>query len=162
MTTSSRVGDTLRYTGAPRIADATGGTTPRGGTLTVPYPREPTTLGEHLKRRRYELGLFQKEAARQMGVNESTFLNWENDTCPPMVRMLPRIIDFLGYDPYPVSQSFSDELVATRRRLGLSRKRMAKRLGIDEAGLSRWEKGLAYPRGKRLATVKGVLVSVRV
>jgi DNA-binding XRE family transcriptional regulator len=45
----------------------------------MPYPRAPRTLGEHLKKRRCELGLRQKDAAQLLGVNEFTYLGWEKD-----------------------------------------------------------------------------------
>ena len=76
-----------------------------------------------------------------------------------MVRMLPRIIHFLGYDPYPEPQSFAQELVARWRRLDLSQKRMAVRLGIDEGTLAKWEKGTVDPAGKQLQIVEEYFTS---
>ncbi len=70
-----------------------------------PYPDEPKTLGEHLKKSRCELQLFQKQVALRLGVNESTVLNWENNACSPAIRFIPRIIAFLSYDPYPALTS---------------------------------------------------------
>lgn len=37
----------------------------------------PQTLGEHLKKRRRELGLLQREAAARMGILTETYTNWE-------------------------------------------------------------------------------------
>src|SRR3990167_3741304 len=42
-----------------------------------PWEFEPKTLGEHIKRRRLELGLEQKDVAKQLGVTTDTVLNWE-------------------------------------------------------------------------------------
>ncbi len=67
------------------------------------------------------------------------------------VRYLPRIIQFLGYDPYPEPQSLGEKIAARRRHMGLSRKRLARRLGMDEATLRRFENGASEPTGKRLA-----------
>jgi DNA-binding XRE family transcriptional regulator len=64
-----------------------------------PYKENPETLGEHLRKRRMELGLLQREAASILNVNAWTYLGWEHDRKKPTIRMLPRIIDFLGYDP---------------------------------------------------------------
>lgn len=41
----------------------------------LPYAREPKTLGEHLRKRRLELGLLQKEVAKRLNVDESTVGN---------------------------------------------------------------------------------------
>ncbi len=64
-----------------------------------PYDFEPTTFGDHLRKRRLILGLTQAEMATQLGVNEWTVGNWENDATKPVLRFIPAIIRFLGYDP---------------------------------------------------------------
>jgi DNA-binding transcriptional regulator YiaG len=115
-----------------------------------PYPKHPRTVGEYLLKRRRELGLFQKEAAQLMGVGHFTLLTWEKGQAAPSVRMLPRIISFLSYDPHPEPTTPGERIAAKRRRLGLSRKRMATQLGIDEATLARWESGRSTPTGLRL------------
>ena len=123
------------------------------------YPKVLNTLGDHLKKRRLDLGLFQKNVAVRLGVDNSTILNWEHGKTQPPVRFLPRIIRFLGYDPYPAPRSLGENLVAKRRQLGLSRKRMAARLGVDEGTMKRWERGMARPTGKRIETVNEFLAS---
>ncbi len=111
----------------------------------LPYPREPKTLGDHMKKRRYDLHLFQKQVACRLKVNEWTIVNWENHKIIPEVRYLPRIIEFLGFDPFPPPHTFGERIVTKRRVLGLSR----KRLGVDEGALARWERGAVLPRGKQ-------------
>jgi DNA-binding XRE family transcriptional regulator len=46
---------------------------------TKDYSETPQTLGLHLKKRRLELGLLQREAGEQMGVYKATYGIWEND-----------------------------------------------------------------------------------
>ena len=41
------------------------------------YSETPQTLGEHLKKRRRELGLLQREAGERLGVTNETVANWE-------------------------------------------------------------------------------------
>ena len=62
-------------------------------------PTEPRTVGEHLKRRRLELHLFQSDLAKMFGVNEASVRNWEKNTYPPTERLIPGIVRWLGYDP---------------------------------------------------------------
>ena len=45
----------------------------------LPYAREPKTLGEHLKKRRHELGLRQKDIAGRLQISQSTYITWETD-----------------------------------------------------------------------------------
>lgn len=60
---------------------------------------DPKTLGEHIKKRRLELGLTQKQAAKRLRVNSWTVLNWEKGETQPLTKSVPKIISFLGYDP---------------------------------------------------------------
>lgn len=103
-----------------------------------PSAREPQTLAEHLKARRLELGLRQRDVADRLGVGANTVLNWEYGTVPPEPYW-PSIIEFLGYFPGPFPKSLGERLFARRRILGLSRKRAAKKIGIDAGTLARWE-----------------------
>ena len=105
----------------------------------LPFLPEPGTLGEHVKRRCLELGLRQVDVASRLGVSEWTILNWERGKTVPAVGLTPRIIEFLGYDPHLIPETLGQRLVAAGRVLGLSRKRLAKLLGIDEGTVRRWE-----------------------
>jgi DNA-binding transcriptional regulator YiaG len=117
----------------------------------------PVTLGDHLKRRRIELGLLQRELAKQLGVSEWTLRHWERNTTAPAIRFVPRIIAFLGYDPYPASTSLPERILAARRRQGICRRELARRLGLDKETLARWERGTRRPRGKYHALVERFL-----
>jgi transcriptional regulator with XRE-family HTH domain len=109
------------------------------------YPVRPSTLGEHIKRRRLDLGLTQKQVADRIGVSASTVLLWEQKCTEPALRFTPAVLDFLGYDPLPTSDCFPEWLRLTRIRLGLSRRRFARLLGIDEGTAGRWELGRTHP-----------------
>jgi transcriptional regulator with XRE-family HTH domain len=110
------------------------------------YPESPTTLGEHLRKRRHELGLMQKEVASRLAVNTWTYLLWEQDRTTPTVRYYPAIFDFLGYDPFPAPTTLPQQIASRRRELGISIKEAAKRLGVDEGTFGRWESGEWKPR----------------
>jgi DNA-binding XRE family transcriptional regulator len=63
------------------------------------YPeltKKTVTLGDHLRRRRLELGLYQKDVAAQIGVTTSSIWNWENNWSSITLRCLPNVIEFLG------------------------------------------------------------------
>jgi len=124
------------------------------------YPRHPTTLGQHLKKRRIELGLLQKEVAGRLGLDECTIGNWEKDRTYPAVRYLPRLIRYLGYDPFPKPQSFGDRLRAKRQHLGLSRKRLAVLILIDDGTLQRYEQGVWQPGSRNRAILERFLTSL--
>lgn len=66
------------------------------------YPKELKVLGHHLLKRRFDLGLSQKETASALGVSVNTLHNWEHSRTSPQPRLISRIHDFLGYCLLPV------------------------------------------------------------
>lgn len=122
-----------------------------------PYKENPQTLGERLRKPRIELNLFQKAAARRLGVSEHGYLGWELDRKSPTVRSMCRIIKFLGYDPWPAGTTIGDQLRARRRVLGLTQGQAATQLGIDEGTLRRYESGEWKPKGVRLMLIQSLI-----
>lgn len=57
---------------------------------------EPTTVGDHLKKRRMELGLTQIAVARHLGVSQFSIINWEKHGMTPPTISMVGIIGFLG------------------------------------------------------------------
>jgi len=105
------------------------------------YPKELKTLGDHIRKRRLDLGLFQKQVAEQIGVTESTIFNWESNETQPPNRHVPRIIAFLGYNPIVTGSSLAERLTSSRKLLGLTRKRAAAIAGLNESTLAKLERG---------------------
>lgn len=104
------------------------------------YPRKLETLGDHLRKRRLDLGLLQRDVAQRLGVHKGTVHNWETNRTTPPLRFVPRIVQFLGYVPYYTTPSTLGKRILTARRLlGLTQKELARQLGIDPSTLGRWE-----------------------
>ena len=120
----------------------------------TPHPQIPVTLGDHLKKRRLELGLLQHQVAQRTGVSVSTVMNWENGHTRPTIRDWPQVITFLGYDAVPIDYTVAGRLLAFRRRRGLTQRELARGLGVDPTTLSRWELGLRVPRGEFWARIE--------
>jgi DNA-binding XRE family transcriptional regulator len=66
----------------------------------IPVPKEPTTNGGHLRRRRLQLRIFQPEAARRLGVSTVSLSRWERDKVFPAAPSHAKIAAYLGYDPF--------------------------------------------------------------
>jgi len=118
------------------------------------YPKELKTLGDHIRKRRLDLKLFQRQVADQIGVTESTIFNWESNETSPQVHHLPKIIRFLGYNPLPETESLRERLILRQKLLGLSQKAMAKRLGVDETTLRKCERARARPCRRSLGIIR--------
>jgi DNA-binding XRE family transcriptional regulator len=63
------------------------------------YRLQLKNIGADLKRKRLQSGLSQVELAEQVGIRVETVQNWEHGRSIPAICYLPRIIEFLGYDP---------------------------------------------------------------
>jgi DNA-binding XRE family transcriptional regulator len=62
-------------------------------------PLELRSLGDHLKRRRLELGLEQDEAAKILGLSKRNYQAWEWDQKRPRLKKWYSISRFLAYLP---------------------------------------------------------------
>jgi transcriptional regulator with XRE-family HTH domain len=124
--------------------------------LTSAYPETLKTFGNHLRKRRLDLNLLQKEMAQKLGVCEPSIYNWENNQVAiPAIKYIPKIIEFLGYVPFDTATlSIGEEIVIYRRLLGLSQKKLAHKLGIDPCTLSKWERNKRQPPEKFLDEIE--------
>ncbi|HAH31128.1 MAG TPA: hypothetical protein DCL44_02320 [Elusimicrobia bacterium] len=68
--------------------------------LNPAYPKVLTTLGNHIHKRRLDLGLSQGQVSQILGVGKESVYNWETGKNAPEVRFIPKIYNFLGYVPY--------------------------------------------------------------
>jgi transcriptional regulator with XRE-family HTH domain len=106
----------------------------------------PETIGEHLRKRQRELGLNQVEIAKVLKVKEESITNWMHGHTFPQIQYYPRIIEFLGYNPFAVdTESIGGQIKKYRTENGLSHKRLAIMTGFDPATLASWEENLTVP-----------------
>jgi len=79
-----------------------------------------------------DLGVTQQEAARQIGADQWTVINWEKGRTEPAVRFTPAILRFLGYDPFPPGTTLQQRLRSARRKLGLTQRALGSSLDLSE------------------------------
>jgi len=95
------------------------------------YPKEIRTIGVHIRKKRLDLGLLQKDVSKIIGVSKTTIYNWENArTTKPPVSIYPKVYEFLGYCIYDPGMPLKEKLVCWRKGLGLSQRKFAKRVGF--------------------------------
>lgn len=127
--------------------------------LSASYPKELKTLGDHLKKRRFDLKMLQKEVAEKLNTTVCTYRNWERDLRNPSYRYIPRIIKFLGYVPFDIPHENLGQKIRTYRQLlGLSQRDLARQIGVDPCTIASWERSEHKPE-KRLKRVLDVFLS---
>jgi len=72
------------------------------------YPKEPKTLGEHIRKARMDQHLMVKELAKRVGVVPETVINWEKRNLKPTRRHWERLQMVLGLDAETVGSSQHD------------------------------------------------------
>ena len=107
------------------------------------------------------MGLFQKEVAGILGVDPTSINSWEKNRCQPKLYLIPKIVQFLGYAPFPTNgeRTIGGTIKAYRLMHGLSQKKLAKAVGVDPTTLARWENSRSKPGEglrKRLAGMFGI------
>ena len=111
------------------------------------YPQQLKTLGDHLRKRRLDLKLLQKEVAQIIGVDEATIWNWEKNRTSPLLYYIPKIVEFSGYMPLDIrAKTFGERIVNYRRLLGITQKELARALGIDPSALGKQKGMKANPK----------------
>jgi len=60
------------------------------------FPASQTTIGDVIRKLRIERGLFQKQLARGIGVDEVTIVNWEKSRTRPGRRHMERLSEYFS------------------------------------------------------------------
>jgi transcriptional regulator with XRE-family HTH domain len=111
------------------------------------YPKILKPLGDHLRKRRIDLNLYQKDVAKLIGVDSLTFCNWENNLTSLRLYLLSKALDFLCYNPLQSNATTLGERIKQYRiQKGLSLSRLAEELGVDSGTLARWGNGRSKPK----------------
>ncbi len=66
----------------------------------IKAPTNPAHVGEHIKKRRFELKLKSVDVRRILGVDKGTLTRWERGTHQPSKPFLQKISEFLGFNPF--------------------------------------------------------------
>jgi DNA-binding XRE family transcriptional regulator len=112
------------------------------------YPEQLDTIGDHIRKKRLDMKLTRRQVAKQIGVNRHTITGWEKYCRVPLMRHMPKIIDFLGYIPSTITKDMSlgGKIIAYRKIAGITRIQLARQLGVDTRILHEWESNERLPK----------------
>ncbi len=98
----------------------------------------------------------QRRLAKLLGVHPATVSNWESGATSPELRLLPRVLDYLGRDPRPEPEP--DVLGALLRRArtaaGISIEELARTWSVDPTTIWKWEHGRNRPEIRHRARIR--------
>ncbi len=104
------------------------------------------TWGDYIKVRRLDLKLTKRQLSLNLNVSDVTIYLWEKNKVKPSLAQIPKIIEFLGRDPFEKEkENLGDKIREYRRAHRLTQKKMAGQLGVDQTTLAGWEKADTEP-----------------
>jgi len=118
------------------------------------YPEVPKTIGDQIRKRRLDLGIRQIDAAKIIGCNEMSVVNWEKGHSNPRINHMAGVIQFLGFNPIRNGNTVAHRLIDHRKALGMTQREFAGRIGVNQSTLARWERGEREPKGKHAEAIK--------
>lgn len=98
--------------------------------------------------------MYQKDVAAQIGVTTSTIWNWENNWSSITLSCMPKVIEFLGYNPIPCPEDLMEKLAWFRQVNGLTLEQLGAEMGRDPEQLSDWLSGRYKPCRRNREEVK--------
>jgi len=116
--------------------------------------KEPVTLGDHLRRRRLKLGLYQKDVAIQIGVTASTIWNWENGWSSIALGCMSKAIAFLGHNPISCPEDLIVSLACYKQVNGLPLEELGAEMSRDPEQLPDWLSGRHQPNRKNREAIE--------
>ena len=90
----------------------------------------------HIRKRRLDLNLRQIDAARLIGCDEISVVNWERGHAQPAICYLTGIVGFMGFNPLPKGDAFAQTFVNHGKSFGMTQRRFAAQIGVDPGNLS--------------------------
>ncbi len=98
--------------------------------------------------------------ARRIGVQPESIINWILGRMQPRISVCPKIIEFLGYNPFTADTStLGGRIKMYRIQHGLSQKCLAALSGLDEISICQWEKNDKTPLPNKLKKLEKIVNS---
>lgn len=96
--------------------------------------------------------------AERFGVHARTVHYWESGEDHPRVRSIPKVLQFLGYDPFPTKRTLPAALKDFRLKSGLTQAALAEILGVRADAVSTWESERRQPSADSLRKIRQLLM----
>lgn len=122
------------------------------------FPKELQHVGNHIKKARLERNIPLKELVLEFEIDRETLRAWENGLWEPFVKHYPKIIRFLGYNPFAhETKTLGGKIRKYRFEHGLTQDQFAELLHTDKCTVSFWETNRRLPIKKTLLKLEKIL-----
>ena len=119
---------------------------------------ESSPIGLHIRKRRLALTLTQEVVALKINVSTDCVTFWENGRSKPQIQHMPKIIEFLGYNPVTYENvTIGGRIKNYRITHGLSHKKLGLQLSVDASTVGSWESNKFKPELDSLNRIEELL-----
>lgn len=112
-------------------------------------------LKEWVREIRSKTGLRGRDFAKLIGASETTLYGWIGGRQLPSEEFI-KVLKQVEREYGPVYTLTKEEIKAMRTSLGLTRKQMAKRVGVSFSLYGEWERGNVIPRSDQVDKILGI------
>jgi len=128
----------------------------------LPQPKRNTEhlldLSNHIRQRRMELQMSRDDLAQLLDVTKDTVVYWETKQIAPNIMQLPKILAFLGYNPFEdETGTLGGKIKEYRYRNGLSQRKLASLLAVSVSAIKSWEENAFKPTSEHQERLKELL-----
>ncbi len=114
-----------------------------------PYPSSLQSIGNHIKSARLTRGILIKDVIAEIHIDRETLRGWELGLFEPHVSHYPKIVNFLGYIPYPnQDETLAEKIKNYRYKYGLTQRGFAELLQTNCSVVWQWESNCRPPIDK--------------
>ena len=106
-----------------------------------------------------QLKLFQSDVAKIFDVCEDSITGWETGRSVPQIQYYPKLIEFLGYNPFPVeTETLGGRIKKYRIEQGLSHAKLGAKIGVDASTIGAWEQNEHVPNREKIKILEQTFI----
>lgn len=125
------------------------------------FPETIQTIGDHIKNYRLKHNIQVQTIIAELGINRETLRGWEQNLFQPFVKHYPKIIEILGYYPFPEeSNNLGGRIRKFRYLKGLTQRQFADLMHTDVATVWFWETDKRLPLTKTREAIERIVCTV--
>ena len=107
-----------------------------------------------------QLKLHQSDVAKIFDVCEDSITGWETQRNRPHIHYYPKMIEFLGYNPFPVdTETLGGRIKKHRIEQGLSHAKLGAKIGVDASTIGAWEQNEHVPNREKMKILEQTFIN---
>jgi DNA-binding XRE family transcriptional regulator len=126
-----------------------------------PYPKSLLKIGDQIKKRRLDLNLTHKQAAKLIEVQAGSICNWEHGYVTPKFISYSKLYDSLDMCHLSYAKNpWGDKIKVYRIENGINQRKLAKLLSVVQTTIRDWERNKHKPNETTWRKISDFLILI--